>query len=99
MSIIRKYWELPDFCYTHGRVIPHTNGVSAEFTKFHCADKRHDDYENVVCSQGSGTCHATMVGILTMKGVVIEFEDQDDYLFCTESEFKELMEISEKGNL
>lgn len=96
MSIIRKYWDLPDFCYTHGRVIPHTNGVSSEFTEFHCADKRHDNSENVVCSQGIGTCHATMVGILTMKGVVIEFEDQDDYLFCTESEFKELMEISEK---
>lgn len=96
MSIIRNYWELHDFCYSHGRVIPHTNGVSVDFTSFHCTDKQHDDSETVICSEGTGVCHATMVGILTMSGIVVEFEDKDEYLLCTKSEFNDLKVISNK---
>ncbi len=96
MSIISNYWELSSFCYTHGRVIPHTKGDSVDFTKFHCADKQHDDSENVICSEGIGTCKATLVGILSMKGIVVEFEDKDEYLLCTRSEFAELKKISDE---
>lgn len=96
MSIIKKSWELHDFCYTHGRVIPHTNGSSADFTVFHCADKSHDDSENIICSKGIGVCQATLIGILAMSGIVVEFEDKDEFLLCTESEFAELKAISNK---
>ena len=96
MSIIKKHWNLHDFCYSHGRVIPHTNGVTADFTTFHCADRQHDDSKNVICSEGIGVCQATMVGILTMSGIVVEFEDKDEYLLCTESEFNDLKVSSDK---
>lgn len=96
MSIIRNHWKLHDFCATHGRVIPHNNGDSADFTVFHCADRSHDNSENIRCSAGIGICQATLVGILTMSGIVVEFEDQREYLFCTEAEFEELKNISKR---
>lgn len=96
MSIILNYWNLHDFCYTHGRVIPHCYDNEGHFTEFHCADKRHDDSETIICSEGQGVQISTFVGILSMRGYVIEFNDKEEYLFCTESEFDELKEQSEK---
>lgn len=96
MSIIKNHWELHDFCHSHGRVIPHNSGNSPDFTVFHCADRSHDDSENVICSEGIGTCQATMIGILTMSGIVVEFDDKREYLLCTQSEFEELKKISDK---
>ncbi len=90
MKRIVRTWELHDFCHSHGRVIPHTVGGSTEFTKFHCADRSHDDSETIICSDGIGVCEATLFGILSMRGYVVEFADQDEYLFCTESELETL---------
>lgn len=94
MKRIVNTWELRDFCYTHGRVIPHTNGITADFNSFHCADKRHDDSNTIVCSDGIGTCQATFGGILSMRGYVVEFANEDEYLFCTEAELEKLKEES-----
>jgi len=99
MKIIEKYWELPDFCYTHGRVIPHNAYNSKEFTSFHCADKRHDDSETIRCSEGIGVCEATFSGILSMHGYVVKFKDEEEYLFCTESELNKLKEESKKAEM
>lgn len=90
MSRIIRCWDLRDFCYSHGRIIPHTKGNSDEFTSFHCADKSHDDSETVYCSEGIGICHATMVGILTMSGTVVEFDDKEGYYLFTKSEVYEI---------
>ena len=96
MSKIINHWELRDFCYTHGRVIPHITSNDGAFTRFHCADKSHDDSETIICSEGIGTCYSTLVGILSMHGIVVEFDDRDEYLLCTESEFIDLNAISEQ---
>lgn len=90
MKRIVRTWELHDFCHSHGRVIPHTIEGSTEFTKFHCADRSHDDSETIICSDGIGICEATLYGILSMQGYVVEFAGQDEYLFCTESELEAL---------
>lgn len=90
MKRIVRTWELHDFCHSHGRIIPHTVGGSTEFTKFHCADRSHDDSETIICSDGIGVCEATLFGILSMRGYVVEFADQDEYLFCTEFELETL---------
>lgn len=90
MKRIVRTWELHDFCHSHGRVIPHTVGGSNEFTRFHCADRSHDDSETIICSDGIGACEATLFGILSMRGYVVEFANQDEYLFCTESELETL---------
>ena len=50
MSYIINIWDVYDFCATHGRIIPHYEDSEGHFTKFHCADKRHDDSDIVVCS-------------------------------------------------
>jgi len=96
MSYIINIWELHDFCYSHGRVIPHYYDNEGHFTKFHCADRRHDDSETIICSDGQGVQIGTMVGILTMKGYVVEFNDKDQYLFCTKDELELLKEESER---
>ena len=90
MKRIVRTWELHDFCHSHGRIIPHTIGGSTEFTRFHCADRSHDDSETIICSDGIGVCEATLFGILSMRGYVVEFADQDEYLLCTESELESL---------
>ena len=95
MKRILKYWELHDFCYTHGRVIPHTAYNSIDFRSFHCADRRHDDSETIVFSEMMPTCQATMGGILSMSGYVVEFAEDNKYLFCTESELEQLKKESE----
>lgn len=95
MKQIANYWELRDFCLTHGRVVPHLNGSSLKFTRFHCEDSRHDPCNTIICSEAMGTCEASMVGILTMQGYVVEFVDDDNFLFCTSSELKVLKEESE----
>ncbi len=99
MKRIRNIWELHDFCYTHGRVIPLTRGNSKEFTSFYCADRSHDDSNIIDCSEGIGKCEASFIGILTMKGYVVEFFEEDHYLFCTESELEVLKVESEKATL
>lgn len=99
MRRIVQIWELHDFCHSHGRVIPHTNGMSVEFTRFHCADRRHDDSNTVVCSKGIGTCEATFAGILSMNGYVVEFANEDDYLLCTEKELEVYKEESKQAEI
>lgn len=94
MKRIVRIWDLHDFCYSHGRIIPHTVGGSIEFTRFHCADRSHDDSETIICSEGIGVCEASLSGILSMRGYVIEFADQDEYFFCTKSELETLKEES-----
>lgn len=94
MKRIVRIWELRDFCYSHGRVIPHTIGGSTDFTRFHCADRSHDDSATIICSDGIGVCEATLSGILTMYGYVVEFADQDEYILCTEQELEILKEES-----
>ena len=94
MKRIVRIWDLHDFCYSHGRIIPHTVGGSIEFTRFHCADRAHDDSETIICSEGIGVCEASLSGILSMRGYVIEFADQDEYFFCTKSELETLKEES-----
>ena len=96
MSYIINTWDLHDFCYSHGRVIPHYFDNEGHFTKFHCADRRHDNSETIICSEGQGVQIGTMVGILTMKGYVVEFNDKDQYLFCTKDELELLKEESER---
>lgn len=88
MKRIVRTWGLHDFCHSHGRIIPHTIGGSTEFTRFHCADRSHDDSETIICSDGIGVCEATLFSILSMRGYVVEFADQDEYLLCTESELE-----------
>jgi len=95
MKQIANYWELHDFCLTHGRVVPHLHGAGAEFTRFHCEDSRHDSCDTIVCSDSMGACNATMAGILSMKGYVVEFVDEDNLLFCTSSELDVLIKESE----
>ena len=94
MKKIIRSWELHDFCYTHGRVIPHLKGNSTKFTTFHCADKRHDDSETIICSEGIGECDATFACILSMSGYVVKFACQDEYLLCTKEEFEKLQQES-----
>lgn len=94
MSIIVRTWELRDFCGSHGRVIPHCIDEEGHFTVFHCADKSHDDSSNIICSEEQGPQKASMSGILSMKGYVVEFEDKDEYLFCTKTELERLEQIS-----
>ena len=94
MKRIVRIWDLHDFCYSHGRIIPHTVGGSIEFTRFHCADRSHDDSETIICSEEIGVCEASLSGILSMRGYVIEFADQDEYFFCTKSELEALKEES-----
>ena len=94
MKRIVRIWDLHDFCYSHGRIIPHTVGGSIEFTRFHCADRSHDDSETIICSEGIGVCEASLSGILSMRGYVIEFADQEEYFFCTKSELETLKEES-----
>ena len=97
MKQISKYWKLTDFCASHGRVVPHTNG-GLVFSKFHCEDSRHDPSDTIVCSEGIGSCTASMVGILTMNGYVVEFVNEDDLLFCTSAELEKLKAKSEAAN-
>ena len=90
---ILRYWDLRDFCGRYGRVTPHLSG-SSDFTSFHCEDRSHDTSETIHCSEGIGVCEASFVGILSMRGYVVEFADQDDMLFCTEAELAKLQEDS-----
>ena len=90
---ILRYWDLRDFCGRYGRVTPHLSG-SSDFTSFHCEDRSHDASETIQCSEGIGVCEASFVGILSMRGYVVEFADQDDMLFCTEAELAKLQEDS-----
>ena len=94
MKRIVRICDLYDFCFGHGRIIPHTVGGSIEFTRFHCADRSHDDSETIICSEGIGVCEASLSGILSMRGYVVEFADQDEYFFCTKSELEALKEES-----
>lgn len=94
MSIIVRTWELRDFCGSHGRVIPHCTDVEGHFTVFHCADRSHDDSPNIICSEEQGPQKASMSGILSMKGYVVEFENKDEYLFCTKTELERLEQKS-----
>lgn len=93
MSIIKNHWELHDFCHEYGRIIPHTIGSSTDFKVFHCS---RNDSEIIRCSEGVGICQATLIGVLTMSGIVVQFEDKDEYLLCTESEFSDLKSVSDK---
>lgn len=99
MRKILKVWKIRDFCGTHGRVIPHTKKDSIEFDEFHCADSTHSDSETIICSKGIGSFQASLVGILTMYGNVVEFEGEKKYLLCTDEELRALEEqIPEKDN-
>jgi hypothetical protein len=99
MKRIIRTWELHDFCHSHGRIIPHTVGGSTEFTRFHCADRSHDDSETIICSEGIGTCEATLFGIVSMKGFVVQFAEEDEFLLCTEAELEKLEEESKQAKL
>lgn len=82
--------KLQDFCMCNGRVIPHLLhpcSNNPDFRSFHCADKRHEDSETIVFSPKMDTAQATMVGILTMNGYVIEYSE-GEYIFCTEEELQ-----------
>ena len=75
--------KLQDFCMCNGRVIPHLlhpYSNNPDFRSFHCADKRHDDSETIDFSPKMETAQTTMVGILTMRGYVIEYSE-GNYIF------------------
>ena len=95
MRQIANYWELHVFCLSHGRVVPHLSGSSPEFTRFHCEDRSHDACNTIICSDGIGTCDATMVGILSMQGYIVEFVGEDEMLFCTSFDLTAIKEESE----
>lgn len=95
MSTIIRYWEIHDFCRSFGRIIPHTL-ADGTFTSFHCTDRYHDDSETIFFSDGQGHANATLSGILTLSGIVVEFEDKDTYLFCTQTEFDQMMEAQKR---
>ena len=94
MSYIINIWDLHDFCATHGRIFPHYDDNEGHFTKFHCADKMHDDSDIVICSEGQGVQTGNFLGLLTMHGYVVEFNDKSEYLFCTSSELENLKQQS-----
>ena len=86
MRRLLRVSKLPDFCMGNGRVIPHLlNPSNPDFRSFHCADRRHDDSETIDFSPKMETAQATMVGILTMSGYVLEYSE-GHYIFCTEEE-------------
>ena len=88
MRRLLRISKLQDFCMCNGRVIPHLLhpcSDNPDFRSFHCADKRHEDSETIVFSPKMETAQATMFGILTMKGYVIEYSE-GEYIFCTEDE-------------
>lgn len=95
MSYIINIWEIHDFCASHGRVIPHYSDSQGHFTKFHCADRSHDASDIIICSEGQGVQVGTMFGILSMRGYIIEYNDKNEYLFCTEKEMEALKQESE----
>lgn len=78
MRRLLRISKLQDFCMCNGRVIPHLLhpcSNNPDFRSFHCADKRHDDSETIDFSPKMETAQATMVGILTMRGYVIEYSE------------------------
>ena len=90
MRRLLRISKLQDFCMCNGRVIPHLLhpcSNNPDFRSFHCADKRHDDSETIDFSPKMETAQATMVGILTMRGYVIEYSE-GNYIFCTEEELE-----------
>lgn len=95
MRKIINYTKLPDFCYDHGGIKPiNAQGNDREgwkFDSFYCSDKRHSASRTIICSEGQGERDASMCGILSMSGFVVEFDDDKPYLFCTEEELKEML--------
>ena len=90
MRRLLRFSKLQDFCMCNGRVIPHLLhpcSKNLDFRSFHCADKRHDDSETIDFSPRMETAQATVVGILTMRGYVIEYSE-GNYIFCTEDELE-----------
>ena len=102
MRNIVRYWELQDFCRTHGRVIPTNVNSENKFSSFYCADKSHDDSEIVDFSAEQGSAENSMVGVLLMRGFVVEFEGDGHLLFCTKEELDVMLEKQKeeekKGN-
>lgn len=95
MRKIINYTEIREFCYSHGGVKPiNPRGTIDEglwFNRFYCSDKSHSASRTIICSEGQGEKEASMIGILCMHGYVIEFDDKEPYLFCTENELKEML--------
>ena len=101
MRRLLRISKLQDFCMCNGRVIPHLLhpcSNNPDFRSFHCADKRHDDSETIVFSPKMETAQATMVGILTMNGYVIEYSE-GEYIFCTEDELDFYKEQDKKAQI
>ena len=101
MRRLLRISKLQDFCMCNGRVIPHLLhpcSNNPDFRSFHCADKRHDDSETIVFSPKMETAQATMVGILTMNGYVIEYSE-GEYIFCTEDELEFYKEQDKKTQI
>ena len=99
MRRLLRISKLQDFCMCNGRVIPHLLhpcSNNPDFRSFHCADKRHDDSETIDFSPKMETAQATMVGILTMRGYVIEYSE-GNYIFCTEEELEYYKEQDKKA--
>lgn len=99
MRRLLRISKLQDFCMCNGRVIPHLLhpcSNNPDFRSFHCADKRHDDSETIDFSPKMETAQATMVGILTMRGYVIEYSE-GNYIFCTEEELEYYKERDKKA--
>lgn len=101
MRRLLRISKLQDFCMCNGRIIPHLLhpcSNNPDFRSFHCADKRHEDSETIVFSPKMETAQATMVGILTMSGYVIEYSE-GEYVFCTEDELKFYKEQDKKAQI
>ena len=101
MNKIIKYTELREFCAQNGRVVAHLNDISkGTFRSFHCADSQHDNSKTIDFSNKMSDGVNSLAGILSMHGYVVEFENIDHYILCSELELHDLLimqEIFEKS--
>ena len=89
MKKIKNTWEIADFCRIYGRIMPHFEDNTYCFSEFHCS--RLDDVK-IVCSEENK--HTEIRFIIGSEGYVVQFENEDNLLFCTYSELQQLKEES-----
>lgn len=97
MSTIVNIWLLKDFCATHGRVVPHYTDEKGHFTEFHCTDMQNNDSETIICSEEQSSqinYLEAIAGVPLMSGYVVEFDDNEKYLFCTKNELNTIKQQS-----
>lgn len=97
MSTIVNIWLLKDFCATHGRVVPHYTDEKGHFTEFHCTDMQNNDSETIICSEEQSSQINYLEAITEvplMSGYVVEFDDNENYLFCTKTELNAIKQQS-----